>query len=246
MKTTPVLKFMLAFLVLVLASMACALTPDPSIGEVVPAKSLDDDYKPVDPTTTYTSDETFSISVEVKNLVKGSVVTVKYLQDGKVYEETTITADDEGSGHYGYTLSPGGGHTPGDYSAEVYLDDKLEKTVSFTVKASGPPSIGAVVPAKNLDEDYKPVDPTTVYDPTDVFYISVQVKNLVVGSVVSVKYKLDGEEYSDGDTTLTADKFGSGYYGFKLTSAGEHPVGKYTAEVSLDGKLVETVRFEVK
>lgn len=247
MKINSTLKFVFACLLLGLASLACSLTPGPpAIGEVVTAKSLDSDYNPVGPTTAYTSDDTFSVSVEVKNLKKGSVVTVKYLQDGKAYEETSITADDDGSGHYGYTLTPGGGHTPGKYSAEVYLDDKLEKTVEFTVKASGPPSIGEAVTAKNLDEDYKPVDPTTVYDPTDVFYLSIQVKNLVAGSVVSVKYKLDGTEYSDSDTTLTADKFGSGYYGFKLTAASEHPAGKYTAEISLDGKLVKTVKFEVK
>ena len=247
MKTNAALKFALAFLLLGLASLACSLTPGPpSIGEVITAKSLDADYKPVIPTSTYTSDDVFYVSVEVNNLVTGSVVTVKYKTGGAVYEETTITADEDGSGYYGFKLTPGGSHTPGKYTAEVYLDNKLAKTVAFTVKASGPPSIGKVVVAKSLDADYKPVDPTSVYAPTDIFYISVEVKNLVVGSVVSVKYKLDGQEYSDKDTVLTADKFGSGYYGFNLTAAGEHPVGKYTAEISLDGKLVKTVKFEVK
>lgn len=247
MKTNAVLKFVFAFFLLGLASLACSLTPGPpSIGKVVTAKSLDSDYKPVDPTTTYTSDDIFYVSVEVNNLVKGSVVQVQYKQDGTDYQETSITADEDGSGYYGFKLSPGGSHIPGKYTAEVYLDKKLAKTVSFTVKASGPPTIGAVVVAKSLDEGYKPVDPTSVYKPTDVFYISVQVKNLVVGSVVSVKYKLNGKEYSDEDTVLTADKFGSGYYGFNLSTAGEHPVGKYTAEISLDGKLVKTVKFEVK
>ena len=247
MKKNAALQFLLALFVLGLASLACSLTPGPpSIGDVVSAKSLDSDYKPVDPTTTYTTDDTFYISVEVKDLVIGSVVTVKYKVNGEKYEETTLTADQKGSGYYGFKLSPGGSHVPGKYTAEVYLDNKLAKTVSFTVKASGPPSIGEVVTAKSLDAGYKPVDPTSVYEPTDVFYISVQVKNLVKGSVVSVKYKFEGKEYSDSDTTLTADKFGSGYYGFNLSSAGKHPVGKYTAEISLDGKLVKTVKFEVK
>ncbi len=247
MKRNAVLKFLLAFFVLGLASLACSLTPGPpSIGEVVTAKGLDSDYKPVDPTTSYTSDDTFYVSVEVKDLIVGSVVNVKYTLDGEKYEETSLTADQKGSGFYGFKLTPGGSHTPGEYTAEVYLDDKLIKSVPFTVKASGPPSIGDVVPAKSLDEGYKPIDPTTVFAPTDVFYISIQVKNLVKGSVVSVKYKLAGEEYSDSDTVITADKFGSGYYGFNLSSSGEHPAGKYSAEVSLDGKLVETVEFEVK
>lgn len=247
MKTNAVLKLLLAFFLLGLASLACSLTPGPpAIGEVVTAKSLDADYKPVDPTSNYSSEDTFYTSVQVNDLVVGSVVTIKYKLDGAVYKENTLTADQEGSGYYGFELSTNGSHTPGKYTAEIYLDDKLAKTVTFDVKAGGPPSIGEVVAAKSLDENYKPVDPTSVYKPTDVFYISVQVKWLVAGSVVSAKYKLDGVEYSDGDTTITADKFSTGYYGFNLSTAGEHPAGKYAVEISLDGKLVKTVEFEVK
>ena len=247
MKTNAALKFVLAFLLLGLASLACSLTPGPpSIGDVVTAKSLDADYKPVNPTSTYTSDDTFYVSVEANNLVIGSVVTVKYKVDGTAYQETSITADEKGSGYYGFKLTSGGGHTPGTYTADVYLNEKLAKTVSFKVAASGPPAIGEVVTAKSLDKDYKPVNPTTLYKPTDIFYVSVHVKNLVLGSIVSVKYKLDGVEYSDNDTVITADRFGSGYYGFNLTANSKHPVGQYTAEISLDGKLVKTVKFEVK
>lgn len=244
MKINPGLKFLFAILVLMLASLACSLGGPPAIGDVVTAKNLDADYKPVDPTTTYGSDDTIYVSVQVENLVVGSVVTTKYMFGETLYEETTITADEEGSGYYGFKLSTAGGHTPGKYTAEVYLDDKLVKTVPFEIEASGPPSIVSVVPAKGLDADYKPTDPTTVFAPADIFYVSVEVKNLVVGSVVAVKYKFEGEDY--GDTSLAADQFGSGYYGFKLTPSSEHPVGKYTAEVYLDDKLVETVDFEVQ
>lgn len=246
MKTTPAFKFLFAVFMLVLASLACSLGGPPAIGDVVPAKSLDSDYKPVDPVSTYGSDDTIYISVEVQNLKIGSVVNVKYMFGKTLYEETSLTADQEGSGYYGFKLTSAGGHAPGKYTAEVYLDDKLAKTVDFEVEASGAPAIGEVVPAKSLDSDYKPIDPTTVFAPSDIFYISVEVQNLVEGSVVSVKYKHEGSEYSDSDTTITADQFGSGYYGFQLTPSGEHPTGSYTAEVSLDGKLVKTVEFEVK
>ena len=245
MKPIAILRFLSAVALLGLASLACSLTPGPpSIGDVVTAKSLDADYKPVDPTTTYGSDDTFYVSVQVNDLVVGTVVEVKYKFGDEVYKKSSLTADEEGSGYYGFQLSTEGGHTPGDYTAEVYLDGKLVKTVAFKVKASGPPSIGEVVAAKSLDADYKPVDPTSTYSPEDVFYISVQVKNLVVGSVVDVKYKFEGEDYSD--TSLTADKFGSGYYGFKLTAADGHAIGNYTAEVYLDGELQKTIEFSVE
>lgn len=245
MKPLALLRVFLSLALLGLASLACSLTPGPpAIGEVVVAKSLDADYKPVDPTTTYGSDDTFYISVEVNDLVEGSVVGVKYMFDDTLYKESTLTEDEGGSGYYGFQLSTEGGHTPGTYTAEVYLDGELQKTVTFEVEASGPPAIGDVVAAKSLDSDYKPVDPTSTYSPNDIFYISVQVKNLVVGSVVEVQYKLEGEDYSD--TSLTADQFGSGYYGFNLSADGGHATGNYTAEVYLDGELQKSVEFTVE
>ena len=79
MKTNAALKFLFAFFLLALASLACSLMPGPpSIGEVVTAKSLASDYKPVDPTTKYTSDDTFYVSVEVNDLVVGSVSEIKF------------------------------------------------------------------------------------------------------------------------------------------------------------------------
>lgn len=247
MKRSATLRMLFAAILLGLASFACSMSDlagPPSIGEVVTAKSLDAAYKPVDPTTEYTSDDTIYVSVEVKNLVLGSKVNVQYKRGDELYQETSLTADEAGSGYYGFKLSTESGHTPGSYTAEVYLNDKLEATIPFKVEASGPPSIGEAVATKSLDESYKPAEPTSTYSPGDVFYISVQVKNLVEGSVVEVKYKYEGQDY--GETTLTADQFGSGYYGFKLSAPDEHPAGAYTAEVYLDGKLQKTVEFSVE
>jgi uncharacterized protein YfaS (alpha-2-macroglobulin family) len=233
---------------LVVAALACQIGGPPAIGEVVVAKSLDADYKPVDPTTTYTTDDpVISISVEVQNMVVGSVVDVKYKVDGVDYESLTSTADESGSGYYGFTLTAESGHTPGAYTAEVYLDGALAKTVTFKIEPSGPPTIVAAVAAKSLDDDYKPVDPTSTYAPSETFYISVQVKNMMSGSNVTVKYAYEGEFVPELDTTVIADKAGSGYYGFNLTPPTDgFPVGAYTAEVYLDGALATTLTFTVQ
>ena len=248
MKTNKLVRPLLALVLLVAASLACQVGGPPAIGEVVVAESLDADYKPVNPTSTYTSDNTvINISVEVQNLVVGSVVEVRYKLDGEEYKTSTTTADVAGSGYYGFTLTADSGLMPGDYVADVYLDGQLAKTVTFKVVPSGPPSIGAVVTAKGLDADYKPVDPTSTYAPMDTFYISVQVKNLVVGSNITVKYSYNGEFVPELDTTVTADKAGSGYYGFNLTPPSDgFPTGDYTAEVYLDDALMTTLAFSVQ
>jgi hypothetical protein len=110
---------------------------------------------------------------------------------------------------------------------------------------SAPPSIGEVVTATNLDADYKPINPTTTYKPNDEFQLSVEVKDLTVGSVVAVKYLVDGQPYDEN--SITADKAGSGYYGFSLKgSITGHQPGSYKAEVSLNGVLAKTVEFNVE
>ncbi len=247
MNSIKLIRPLLALSVLIFASLACALGGPPAIGEVVIAKSLDADYKPVNPTSKYTSDDTvISISVEVQNLIIGSAVEVKYQVDGVATDNLKTVADEEGSGYYGFTFTFENGIIPGDYVTDVYLDGKLVKTVSFKVEPSGPPTIKAVVVAKSLDDSYKPVDSTSTFSPSDTFYISVQVKDLIIGSNVVVKYYFEDENIPDLDTSLVADKVGSGYYGFSLQAPPDgFPAGNYKAEVYLDDKLSETVTFSI-
>jgi hypothetical protein len=240
---------LIAFLALILLSLACAISAGPpAIGEVVVAKSLAADYTPVDPTSVYTSDDTvINISVEVQNVVVGSVVTVKYKLNGEDYEMLTTTADKEGSGYYGFTLTFDSGILPGDYVADVYLNDQLAKSVTFKAEPSGPPSIGSVVATRSVDDSFKATDPTSTFSPNDTFHLSVQVKNLLVGSNITVKYYIDGVHAEEADTTVIADKAGSGYYDFSLTPPADgFPVSEYTAEVYLDNTLSNTITFLVK
>ena len=249
MSLNKVVRPLLAVFVLVLASLACALGGPPAIGEVVVAEGLTADYLPIGgPIDTYTSDDTvINISVEVQNLEVGTTVEVRYKLNGADYETLTSTANEAGSGYYGFTLTVDSGLLPGDYVADIYLNGQLAKSATFKVVASGPPSIAGAVTARSLDENYQPVNPTAVFGTSDTFYISVNVKNLVVGSDVTVKYTYEGEYASDADTTVVADQAGSGYYGFSLTPPPDgFPIGNYTAEVYLDGVLATTVAFSVQ
>jgi hypothetical protein len=149
MNPTKLAKLMALFLLVVLSTFTfagCGPSGPPSIGEVVTAKGLDANYKPIGPTTTYQPSDEFQLSVEVKNLAVGSVVTVKYVVDGKPYDESTLKADQRGSGYYGFGLKSGvTGHQPGNYKAEVYLNGVLAKTTEFSVEQAGPPSLTKVV-----------------------------------------------------------------------------------------------------
>ncbi|MBN2116465.1 MAG: hypothetical protein JW730_07840 [Anaerolineales bacterium] len=226
----------MAAFALFLAALACAGGGPPAITDVVTAKSLDESYRPVDPTSSYQPEDVISVSVHVENLVVGSTVKVQYKLNGELYEEFSLAADEAGSGYYGFTLAPNEyGHVPGSYTVDVYLDGTLVKTVAFTIEGDTKAEILGIVLAKGLAEDSAPIDPTNTFLPSEVVHVSVEIRNMVAGSEIQLVYT-----YEDGQSveqTSTIDVTGSGYLGFTFApSADGHPSGEYTLEVSLDGE----------
>ncbi len=245
MKRNNLLIALFALLLPFLFSLACGSSGPPAIGEVVTAKSLDADYKPVDPTSSYQPGDTFYHSVQVMNLKAGSTVKVQYKLDGELYKESSVTADKDGSGYYGFTLESVSGHIPGNYTAEVYLDDTLAKTVSFTVEGDTTAKIVSVVTAKNLDSNYEPVDPTSTYQTTDTLYVSVKVRNVKPGMEIKLVYTF-GKQTED-QTITTNSLAGEGNFGFQLSPpATGYPEGDFTVEAFLDGTSAgEPVSFTI-
>ncbi len=108
-----------------------------------------------------------------------------------------------------------------------------------------PPSIDGVTLATSVDSSFKAVDVVTSFKPTDKFYASVQVSNVIVGTKVEARWYFGADEITGGRTSITSDKAGSGYYSFSLTNASPFPVGDYKVEIYLDGTLIKTVSFKV-
>ncbi|MBI2845130.1 MAG: hypothetical protein HYX86_01145 [Chloroflexi bacterium] len=114
----------------------------------------------------------------------------------------------------------------------------------FSFQVGLEPSIDQVVIARSVDEDQRPLEPTSTFGPEDVFYASVIVSNLEAGSQVTGKWYF-GDEFID-EATLTITEAGfSGYVGFDLTSDTTWPLGEYRFEVYLDGELAQTASFQV-
>jgi TolB protein len=107
----------------------------------------------------------------------------------------------------------------------------------------GEPSVEAAVMARSLDADYKPIETTNVFDPTDVFYCSVQVTDLEEGSEVMARWFFGSE--SLGEYTYTAVDGGSGYIGFNLSPAGTWPAGGYRVDIYLNDELAQSTTFAV-
>jgi len=111
----------------------------------------------------------------------------------------------------------------------------------------GPVEVEEVVVCKNVDSEYKPVDPIDTFPSgTLVIYISIKINNMTTEDTLTTKwnYLETGEEINTTD--FTTDRPGSGYVSFNLTTDQSFPSGRYTAVVYLNNELIETAEFSVE
>jgi hypothetical protein len=95
---------------------------------------------------------------------------------------------------------------------------------------------------RSLNADSTVAGHTTVFAPGDTVYLSVTTAGVGTGTI-AVRWKV-GERVL-GEPKKPVSSRGSVVTEFHLQSAGDFPPGDYSAEVFLDGKLVETRTFRV-
>jgi len=134
---TRLLVLVLSLTVLSFATLACCnliTGGEPTIESAVICKDVTDDYKPVDETSIYAPGDTFHCSVKVSNLKQGQVVSWKWYYDTELLYEQPLTLDKSGSGYVAAYLTNDQPWPTGDYKVEVFLDNVLSKTVTFSVQ----------------------------------------------------------------------------------------------------------------
>jgi hypothetical protein len=101
------------------------------------------------------------------------------------------------------------------------------------------------VTALQLDDAFNPIEPSGVFRPDDVFYLSVRVENAPAHSIVSARW------FYEDSVVMTQDQVTgalSNVYvlGFELSRTDESwPPGDYAAEILLNGMTVGNVEFAV-
>jgi hypothetical protein len=96
-------------------------------------------------------------------------------------------------------------------------------------------------------------NPTTVFSPSDVFYVVGDLKNAPAGTVVEAKWlAVQIEGYDPGELIYEqsindfTDKSFSGSIYFQLSNDNGWPVGDYKADIYLNGTFVQSVPFSVR
>ena len=129
------LRFGIAVFILILASLACSFNA--STARIKDARMARDN-EGAQPTTTFAPTDTFYCVAELANApddtrVKASwtAVEVDGEQPNTFIDQAELTS---GSGALHFKLSNNGPWPAGKYKVELYLNDKLDKTLEFTVQ----------------------------------------------------------------------------------------------------------------
>lgn len=111
----------------------------------------------------------------------------------------------------------------------------------------GPVEITDVIVCKNVDSDYKPVEPTAIFPSgTEIIYVSVEIKNMSTEDKITTawNYLEAGEEINTTD--FMSEEPGSGNIGFSLSVEGGFPAGRYNSIIYLNDEEIQTVEFSVE
>ena len=111
----------------------------------------------------------------------------------------------------------------------------------------GKAQIAEIVICKNVDSNYAPVEPTSVFDTgTNSIFLSARFINFKTTDKLKVTWT-----YIDTNRELSVQEFSppeysSGYHSFNIAISDAFPGGKYRAQVEFNGDIVKTIEFSIK
>ena len=119
--------------------------------------------------------------------------------------------------------------------------------VGCTLLTPGPAEASEVTICKDVDTDYRPIDPTDTFPPgTKIIYVSIKADNFTPDDKLTTRWNYLETNEEINVTDFIPDESGSGYAGFSLSIDEGFPSGRYNTIVYLNNELVETVEFLVK
>lgn len=261
------------------------VTPASIITNAVMAQDVKGDtYEPVGITDTFGAEQAvFHAVVTVSNAPSGTVVKGVWIavDVGSVAPPNTNMGETEmrteGSRNLHITFKPSAGRLPpGTYKVDISVNDKLDRTLRFSVTGAPatsaqstpvttggcpplpPPAIqpsgiiASVTMALDATSDLKePVNPTTVFSTNATFHAVVRIQNAPVNTKVGlVWYVTDAGNAAPCNTRL-GDPFelaadGTRNIDFTLKPPTAWPAATYRVQVYVNGVLDRVVNFSVK
>jgi hypothetical protein len=247
-----------ALAALIIASLACNFSvSSANISDAWLARDKDG----IERTTIFEPQDIFYAIVKLSNAPDDTTVKATWTAvdvagtDANTYlDETELT---QGDGTLTFNLSNDNLWPAGKYKVDLYLNDKLDRTLDFEVTggtapdptatpetpSAGAPSIGDAYTARDQDG----ADPTTVFAPEDAFYAIIDLADAPDQATVKVIWTAVQVQGEAPDTYLREDELttDSGQLYFQLSNNDLWSEGTYKADIYLNDVLVRTLEFSV-
>lgn len=222
------------------------------------AHGLSEQMEPVDPGASFAPDETVYLSVKIKGRPEVGLVTAHfYLGDAPIAEASVDLADVNsgllfsiGENTYaGYTLT----HTDpfplsDNYRAELFYDGVPLGSTAFRVVPPGeaiPSQVTQVVLAQGADENYNPVEPTTVFSFNQTVYL-VGRGDLGLGTWLQAEWYVGGQLDDAGTRSVTAEEnLQDVGFAFSFLPEGGWPPGEHFVVLNMNDQEVGRYAFTV-
>jgi hypothetical protein len=237
-------------------------TPAPTGVEILEhtfAHGLDEDGGPVDPDTEFAPDDTVYLSLVVKGRPKEGIVTAQFYIHDESIGEVELDLSDVNEGvifsfgedtYMNFWVSKDDGLPISQaYRADVYYEDELIDSYTFSVvppSDATPAVLREATLARDVDDDYNPIEPTTTFAPDEKVFLVAQAD---VGTYtwLKVEWYVDGELDEEGTKEITSneDKTDVGLF-FSYLPDGGWPEGDHQAALFMNDEQVGRYDFTVR
>jgi hypothetical protein len=113
--------------------------------------------------------------------------------------------------------------------------------------------IGQIVLSRAVGPNQNPIGETDMFAPTSVVYCSVWLSALPAGTVLTAHWYYEDQliesgttSYTIGQTEWSETQEAIGYVTFRFEPRSPLPEGSYRVEISLNGKVVQRLPFQVR
>jgi hypothetical protein len=237
-------------------------TPPPAgleILEATFAHGLDDDGGPVDPGTEFTPDETVYLSLVAKGRPKEGIVSARFYMGEEALGEVELDLSDVNEGvifsfgentYLNFWVSKDEGIPISEaYRADVTYDGEFIDSYTFSVAPPAdaiPAVIQEVTLARDVDDDYNPVQPTTTFAPDEEVFL-VGRGDIGVYTWLRVTWYVDGELDEEGTRRFTAteNKEDVGFF-FSHLPEGNWPEGEHEVVLTVNDEEIGRYAFTIR
>jgi hypothetical protein len=236
--------------------------PQPEAGieilEATFAHGLGEEMQPEEPGADFRPDETVYLSLKIKGRPGEGLVTARFYWLDTFIAEAGLDLADANSGfifsigedtYAGYTLTHEEPFPVGaGYRAEVFYGDQSLGSYPFRVippSEAIPTQITNVTLARDTDESYNPIDPTSTFAPADVVYL-VGRGDLGIATWLQAGWYVSGQLDEAGTSSLSLEENASDVgFAFSYVPEGGWPVGEHFVVLTVNGEEIGSYTFSI-